>query len=252
MEIFKVKQWTIEVLKDSWSAKNLDENGKERFFSVESGKYGEPLIKKEPELAKELGENVQLVSQKIGRTLSEQILVPESKEVRPSITGIYLKLPIYQNGEMVDDITIFRTSLSNPLFNFGQLQNDNCKFTVSLSGVQKYLSSNFEQREVQLINRELDRFTHGSDYTPPSAEFLSMITTQDPKVSGLLTSLGEYDIHRHIPGFGTSAVYYLGVPKTILNAASLIQDGLLPVIHNEFSTARPLSTNHWIHNYSRA
>lgn len=251
MAKYQVRQWTINVEDDSWTAKNVDENGRERFFSLESGQYGEPLIKKEPELAKEVGENVQLVSQKIGRTISEQILEPESKEVRPSIAGVYLKLPIYQNGEMIDDITIFRTSLSNPLFNYGQLQNDNCKFTVSLSGVQKYLSSNFDQREIQLINRGLDRFTHGSDYTPPSAEVLSMITTQDPKVSGLLTSLGEYDIHRHVPGFGTSAVYYLGTPKNILNAASLIQNGLLPVIHNEFSTARPLSTNHWIHNYSR-
>lgn len=249
---FQVRQWTIDVEDDSWTAKNLDENGRERFFSLESGKYGEPLIKKEPEMAKAIGENVQLVNQKIGRTLSEQILVPESPEVRPSIAGIYLKLPIYQNNEMVDDITIFRTSLSNPLFNFGQLQNENCKFKVSLSGVQKYLSENFESREIQLINRELDRFTHGSDYTPPSAEVLSMITTQDPKVSGLLTSLGEYDIHRHVPGFGTSAVFYLGLPQTVLNAASLIQNGLLPVIHNEFSTARPLSADHWIHNYSRA
>jgi len=251
MEKFQVRQWTINIEDDSWTAKNLDENGRERFFSIESGKYGEPLIKKEPELAQEVGKSIQLVSQKIGRTLSEQILEPESPDVRPSIAGIYLKLPIYQNGEMVDDITIFRTSLSNPLLNYGQLQNDNCKFTVSLSGVQKYLSRNFEHREIQLINRELDRFTHGSDYTPPSAEVLSTITTQDPKVSGLLTSLGEYDIHRHVPGFGTSAVYYLGTPKNILNAASLIQNGLLPVIHNEFSTARPLNSNHWIHNYSR-
>ncbi len=247
----EIKQWTLGVASDgqSWTAENPDpETGEPRFYAVESGEYGQPLVKKEPSLARELPSASQFVTCTIAENL-QTALADHSPAVPPKVCGIYLKLPVFQAGQLVNAITVYRCSLSNKMFDYGRLSNQATCFTLSLEGLLKYIQNSPFAEQKTSLQAGLRPFLHCSSLEQPQ-NFHSRVTTQDPSVSGILLSVGEYDIHRHVPGYGSSGVYYLFPPHKIPLLTQALQTGQLAIIHNEFATQMSLPSTHWLFKHA--
>ena len=92
----KFGQWTIKVNKDGYEFFNLEDSGKKRFYSLENGDFGQPLIIAEPDNAFEVPSGVTYANAK-----GEEIDKPAEK-----ISGV-----ICQDK---DGSVVHRFSLSNP------------------------------------------------------------------------------------------------------------------------------------------
>ena len=252
--IYNAGQWQIklnDVEEDkcgSYEITNPDKEGNSRFYSVVSGeKHQEPLSIKEPAKAYSIPESVALVKQAIGSSIDELLYQSHSPEVRPKVCGIYLKLPVIVEGVHKASWTIFRSSLSNRSFEYGELLETATRFTVSITGIVNYISQAYKQEEEQqrLILQSLSKYMHVSQVDQAS-EFSSQVTTKDPKVTGFLTHLGEYDVNRYVEGNSTSGVFHLVPSRAISSVSGRIESGDLPVIHDEFSELHNFRSDHWL------
>lgn len=146
----KFDQWTLRADDESYSAFNLGADGKKRFYEMQMGPYGNPIIIAEPDLAFPAPTTVEYVD--------KHGLAADPVE---KIAGVVCK----RAGEV-----IHRFSLSNP--NPKEVGFENEGAEVIIEGVRWYLRWLFSKDKKRIIN--YDAF-----YAPEKPDSVQIIELED-------------------------------------------------------------------------